>query len=459
MSKKTLLSVVAVIAVIAVFVVLNSSSGYVAVAALDYHYGNTEETQEIEEETEEAEDFIIYEESAPAIFEGFRATDEDFRGVWVTTVINLDFPTTPALSNEEIRREINYIVDTSAAMGLNAIILQVRPAGDAIYPSNIFPWSKYLTGEQGLAPADGFDPLAYWLYRTHGAGMELHAWINPYRVTHTTSNIRDVNLLYPTSPARLNPHLVVPFARGSNYALYLDPGFPESRQIIIDGIIELLTNYDLDGIHFDDYFYPGRYFNDSVSFAMHGYGMSHREWRLNNVNTLIYEVRQTINYINPNVRFGISPTGIWANDNIEPRGSATRGYQHYIELAADSLHWIREGWVDYIIPQIYWHIGFEIADYYTLLRWWENALYGSDVALHIGHAAWREYEGHMGWRPPGELLRQLQLNYQSDIVRGSVFFRWWHLRDHVADTLYNWYAERPLPENEWLTSPLRYTAN
>ena len=375
--------------------------------------------------------------------------EREFRGVWVTTVINLDFPSSRYLSNAEIKREIDYIIDHSRSIGLNAIILQVRPAGDAIYPSAIFPWSKYLTGEQGRAPADGFDPLAYWLERTHANGMELHAWINPYRVTHSTSRILDVNLLHPTNPARLRPDLVVP----QGNALYLDPGFPDSRQLIVDGIVELLTHYDLDGIHFDDYFYPGRDFDDSVSFAMYGAGQDHRQWRINNVNALILDVRNAINEINPNVRFGISPTGIWANSNSNPRGSATRGYQHYIELAADSLHWIQEGWIDYIIPQIYWHIGFDIACYEVLLRWWENAVRGTDVGLHIGHAAWREHDSqnHFG----GEILRQMQMNEASDVVSGSVFFRWQSLTGTVGDTLQAWYGERPQELTRRYTSPPR----
>ena len=184
--------------------------------------------------------------------------DREFRGVWVSTVINLDFPSRPGLSNAEMKREIEYIVEHSRSLGLNAIILQVRPAGDAIYKSALFPWSKYLTGEQGLPPADGFDPLAYWIQQAHSHGMELHAWINPFRVTHPTSRILDVNLLHPANPARQRPHLVVTHGN----ALYFDPGFPESRQLIIDGVIELLRNYKLDGIHFDDYFYPARNFDD-----------------------------------------------------------------------------------------------------------------------------------------------------------------------------------------------------
>ena len=386
---------------------------------------------------EDAEYTANAEESQPVTEAPRPVRAREFRAVWVTTVINLDFPSRRGLSNAEIKHEIDYIVRHSQSLGLNAIILQVRPAGDAIYPSAIFPWSKYLTGEQGLAPADGFDPLAYWIQQAHAHGLELHAWINPYRVTHSTSRITDVNQLHPSNPARQRPHLAI--VHGN--ALYLDPGFPESRQLIIDGIVELLRNYSLDGIHFDDYFYPARNFNDSVSFARYGGGMDRTQWRVNNVNSLIYGVQRAINGINPNVRFGISPTGIWANRGSHPLGSNTRGYQHYIELSADSRRWVQEGWIDYIVPQIYWHIGFNIADYYTLLRWWEDLLRGTNVNLYIGHAAWREHERHRHFN--GEMLRQLRLNEASDVVRGSVFFRWSHLRGPVGAVVRDWYAARP----------------
>ncbi|MCL1988097.1 MAG: family 10 glycosylhydrolase [Firmicutes bacterium] len=364
-------------------------------------------------------------------------TDRDFRGVWVATVINLDFPSRAGLSNAEIMQEIDYIVQHSRSVGMNAIVLQVRPAGDALYPSAIFPWSKYLTGEQGLAPPGGFDPLAYWIEQSHANGLELHAWVNPYRVTHSTSQITDVNQLAANNPARLNPHLVV---QHSN-ALYFDPGRPEARQIILDGIAELLHNYNIDGIHFDDYFYPARDFNDAASFAMYGAGQTLHDWRVANVNTLVYSVRELIDEIRPSVKFGISPTGIWANSSTTPLGSNTRGYQHYIEISADSRRWIQEGWIDYIIPQIYWHIGFDIADYATLLRWWEDVVRGTNVGLHIGHAAWREHENQANFN--GEILRQLQMNEASDVVTGSVFFRWASLRGSVGETLRNWYAARP----------------
>lgn len=381
-------------------------------------------------------------------FIGVRQTDHDFRGVWVTTVINLDFPSEPGLSNETIQAEIRGIVDRSAAIGLNAIILQVRPEGDAIYPSDIFPWSRYLTGTQGQAPADGFDPLGYFLTRAHQAGLELHAWVNPYRVTHATSGITDVNALATNNPARLNPHLV----REWGGRLYLDPGFPESRQLILDGISELLANYNLDGIHFDDYFYPRQDFDDQLSFARYGAGRSLADFRRDNVNLLVYDVHNLLRSIDPNIRFGISPTGIWANYPDHPLGSDTRGFQHLTELAADSVYWVYRGWIDYLIPQLYWHRGFAIADYQVLLPWWEAVTRDSGVALHIGHAAWREQDSHDHWYP-GEILAQLQLNRASDVVTGSVFFRFNHIRGRVGDDIgyfYRYHAPA-LPVDAWVS--------
>ena len=390
---------------------------------------------------------VLFDENG--LFTGVRQTDHDFRAVWVTTVINLDFPSRAGLTNDEIKDEIRYIVNHSADIGLNAIILQVRPEGDAIYPSDIFPWSRYITGTQGQAPADGFDPLDYFLTQAHQAGLELHAWINPYRVTHATSRITDVTYLAASNPARLNSHLV----REWNGRLYLDPGFPASRQLILDGITELLERYDLDGIHFDDYFYPRQDFDDAVSFAHYGAGRSLQDFRRDNVNQLVHDVHNLIQTSNPNVRFGISPTGIWANDTDHPQGSATRGFQHLTELSADSLYWVYRGWVDYIIPQIYWHRGFAIADYHVLLPWWEAVARDSGVALHIGHAAWREHEGHEHWHR-GEILEQLRLNHASDVVSGSVFFRFNHIRGAVGEDIAYFYRNHAdqLPIDEWVTS-------
>ena len=363
---------------------------------------------------------------------------ENFRAVWVTTVINLDFPSRTGLSSDTIRREIREIVNNSRDLGLNAIILQVRPEGDAIYPSAIFPWSRYLTGTQGVAPDNNFDPLAYFIEQAHSAGLELHAWINPYRVTHTTSRITNVRYLAANNPARLNPNRVIEY-RG---ALFLDPGLPENIQLVIDGIVEIIENYDIDGIHLDDYFYPGINFPDNASFLRFGAGRSRENWRRDNVNTLVKGIQEAINETRPEVRFGISPFAIWQNSTSDPRGSATRGNESYRTMFADTRRWVLEGWVDYIAPQIYWYKGFEIADYRTLITWWADVARGTDVDLYIGLAAYREDFGRDNW--DGEIIRQLTLNYTTyaDIVSGNIFFRYNNLLGSVGSQIRAFYANR-----------------
>jgi len=344
---------------------------------------------------------------------------EDMRGLWVTTVINLDWPSRPGLTNAQMMAEADVILNRAQQIGMNAIFLQVRPAGDAIYPSNIFPWSKYLTGVQGQAPANNWDPLRYWIDGAHSRGMELHAWINPYRVTHAVSNIADVNRLAPNNPARINPRI----ARVHGRTLTLDPGMPEARRLIVDGVVELLTNYNIDGIHFDDYFYPGRDFNDAATFAAHGAGWnSIHDWRREQVNILVRETQQAVREIRPEVRFGISPFAIWQNRTAnQPLGSNTRGFESFHEIYSDSRRWVQEGWVDYIIPQIYWRIGFEIAEFTTVLHWWRNVVDGTDVDLYIGLATWRDARDEPGWNT--EIWRQLWYINRYPDVSGHVQFR------------------------------------
>ena len=358
---------------------------------------------------------------------------QPMRGLWVTTVVNLDWPSRPGLSNAQMMAEADIILNRAAQIGINTIFLQVRPAGDAIYNSAIFPWSKYLTGTQGQAPADGWSPLRHWINGAHSRGMELHAWINPYRVTHSASNITDVSRLSPDNPARLNPRL----ARVHGRALYLDPGLPEARRLIIDGVVELITNYNVDGIHFDDYFYPGRNFNDAATFAAHGSGWNCiHNWRREQVNILVRDTQQAIRATRPQVRFGISPFAIWQNRSPDqPLGSNTRGFESFHQIYSDSRRWVQEGWVDYIVPQIYWRIDFEIADFVTVLHWWRNVVDGTDVNLYIGMAAWRDARNEPGWNT--EIWRQLRYSNQYHDVDGHIYFRAAYVMGRVGDHI--WY--------------------
>ncbi|MCL2528399.1 MAG: family 10 glycosylhydrolase, partial [Defluviitaleaceae bacterium] len=314
-----------------------------------------------------------------------------------------------------------------------------RPASDALYRSEIFPWSIQITGTQGQAPPEGFDPLAYWVERAHALGIEVHAWLNPYRITHRSQNITNVNQLAQGHPARENPSWVIAY----NNALFFNPGLPEVRQLIADGVAEIMHNYNIDGIHLDDYFYPSRNFPDQATFTTHGGGMDLHDWRRENVNEMLRMVQSTVREINPDVRFGVSPTAIWQNITTDPRGSNTRGMESYHQLYADTRRWVIDGLVDYIAPQIYWYAGYERADYETVLRWWEDLTAGTDVDLYIGLAIYREVLGRANW--DGEINRQLQRNAESDEVRGSIFFRAAHMVGPVGDGVGRFF-ERYIPE-------------
>lgn len=349
---------------------------------------------------------------------------EDFRGLWVATVVNIDYPSKPTVDSEALKSEAVKILDHAEYLGLNAVFLQVRPTSDALYKSKYYPWSKYLTGTQGLMPDEGFDPLEFWVAEAHNRGIELHAWINPYRITKKTSKEikHDFASLAASNPARLNPGWVVKHSDGN---LYYDPGILEVRKLVIDGVLEIVENYDIDGIHFDDYFYPGKDFNDKETFKRYGKGYgSIEDWRRENVNILIRDLSKEIKAASPNVRFGISPFGIWANKSTNSLGSDTKGMQSYYDHYADTRKWVQEGLIDYIAPQLYWNIGYHVADYSKLLAWWENTVHGTGVDLYIGQAAYRSGNGDPSspWYGVAEIERQLWLNARSPETKGSIFF-------------------------------------
>lgn len=368
----------------------------------------------------------------------------EMRGMWVATVLNIDYPAKPTTNADVLRTEALNILDRAQSLGLNAVFLQVRPAGDALYASQYFPWSKYLTGTQGTAPAGGFDPLAFWVEEAHKRGIELHAWVNPYRITRKTAAepTQELSQLAPNHPARLHPEWTVKHTDGN---FYFNPGLPEVRQLLIDSCLELITRYGVDGIHFDDYFYPGKDFNDASTYAQYGKGYADiGAWRRENVNILVRDLHGAIKAVSPSTRFGISPFGIWANRSSNPLGSDTRGAQSYYDHYADSQAWIKAGTIDYITPQLYWHIGFEIADYSKLLTWWKNAVAGSSVDLYIGHGAYRagNTDSASPWFGTAEISRQLQLNRQTPEVKGSIFYNHKALAGNSAlgDVIRQWSA-------------------
>lgn len=344
-----------------------------------------------------------------------------FRAAWVSTVYQLDYPSKAALDEQTLQAEAQQIIQNAKAMGLTALILQVRPSSDAFYPSDIFPWSRYLTGSQGTAPENGFDPLAYWVQQAHVAGLELHAWINPYRIT--TGKEAEWNNLSQSHPARLHPDWVIQY--NGNY--YWNPGLPQVRQMVIDGALEIVNRYEVDGIHLDDYFYPGQDFQDSETYAVYGSAFDDLgDWRRENVNQLIHALDTELHKANPRIRFGVSPAGIWANQSNLPEGSATGGNQSYFSHYADSRTWVKEEWVDYICPQIYWQIGHETADYETLARWWAETVQGTDVDLYIGMADYRagNSDSSSPWHGIEVLRSQHILNETLSEVNGEVHFRY-----------------------------------
>lgn len=321
---------------------------------------------------------------APSEIEVRAADNTELRGIWVSTVANIDYPSTQTTDSNVLKSQLTQVLDNCKDMGFNAVFFQVRPCGDAFYKSSIFPWSKYLTGTQGLAPDDDFDPLEFAVTEAHNRGMQIHAWINPYRITN---NPADNQYLAKSNPAVLNPGLVMTDSDGK---MYYNPGDSGSIDLIVRGAAEIAENYDVDGIHMDDYFYPSSDFNDDTTYSFHKDEYPNKaDWRRANVDRLVETMNEKLHSIKPEIQFGISPRGIWANKSDMAEGSDTRGGGSYTAIYADSRKWVKEGWVDYIMPQIYWNIGYEIADYTTLCNWWSDVVRGTGVKLYIGEAAYR----------------------------------------------------------------------
>ena len=375
----------------------------------------------------------------PAAYAAQPAQD-GMRGVWVSSVANIDYPSQQGLSADQLKSEADTILNNIAAMGLNTVFLQVRPSADALYQSALFPWSRYVSGTAGQAPDGDFDVLAYWVEGAHSRGLQLHAWLNPYRITRDGKE--ELDSLPETSPAKQHPEWVVEYE--GNY--YFNPGLPAVQQLVVDGAAEIVRNYDVDGIHLDDYFYPGTDFNDAAAYARYGEDFDDiGDWRRDNVNTLIASLDETVHAINPELSFGVSPAGIWDNKADNPKGSDTNGRSSYREIYCDSVEWIKRGTVDYICPQLYWSIGYEIADFEVLVDWWQDIVSTSDVALYIGIGAYRAAEAEPGdvWYGTAELERQLDMLDNSIDIQGEVFFSYASLMEAqgCSDFLTAHYAE------------------
>lgn len=348
----------------------------------------------------------------------------EFRGAWIHTVGNQQFRTMSADSVKDLLRKT---LDNFKKAGINAVIFQVRPQADAFYISQIEPWSRFITGEQGVAPDPLWDPLQFMIEESHARGMELHAWCNPYRVTSNETEQLHPGHLYFRKPEIFKRY-------GSQ--LYFDPGEPESIKHTVRVIADIVNRYDVDAIHFDDYFYPYpiafEEFHDDASFVKYAKNQGFEywqkgDWRRNNVATLIKALNDTIKAIKPWVRFGISPFGIHRNlkDTPDGSGSKTNGLSNYEQLYADVPLWIKNGWIDYNVPQIYWKIGHPAADYKTLIEWWNNSDFGGH--LYIGQNISTFTEPDLDNPAKTQFEAKMRMVRELPNVHGNVWWPGWSL--------------------------------
>lgn len=367
--------------------------------------------------------------------------DDEMRGVYIASVLNLNFPSKPGLDEETLKKELDDIVAITRDTGFDTVFFQVRPAGDALYSSEIFPGSRYLVEKEGEEIS--FDPLAYLIEKASEYGMDVVAWVNPYRVTAFSSETKEEALLQLSeeNPARKNPDLTV-FYGGK---LYYDPALPEVRELIADGVREICEGYDVKGILYDDYFYPypvsGEEFDDTLSYQRYGGGKPLDDWRRSNVNQMVQMTFDTVKDVSEELTFGVSPFGIWQNVSSDPSGSDTRGMEAYSTLYCDAVAWINGGYIDYVAPQIYWERGNSAADFATLARWWSAKVDGTRVKLCISHAAYKVSEFS---EQAGEITHQI--SYARSLMGscGSIQYGFADIRqntDGLREALKAFYEE------------------
>ena len=389
----------------------------------------------------------------------------EFRGVWVTSVANMDWPSRPGLPVAQQQSELITILDRAAALNLNAVILQVRPSGDALYASKKEPWSAFLTGAMGRPPEPFYDPLAFAVEEAHRRGLELHAWINPYRARYPA----DTSRLAASHIARRRPDLVVKYGP----YLWMNPGSREVRAHTVSVARDIVKRYDIDGLHIDDYFYPYRErnrrgreipFPDERTWRAYkrsGGKLARDDWRRRNVDVLVEELYEAVKAEKPWVKFGISPFGIWRPGYP----ASVRGLDAYREIYADSRKWLQRGWLDYFTPQLYWRSSAPQQRYDELLRWWaeQNPF---NRHIWVGNYTSRVMGEGANW-PASELLEQLRLTRGDSGASGNVHFSMNVLlqnRDSLGDRLVAgpYAAPALVPATPWLAerppSPPRASA-
>ena len=336
----------------------------------------------------------------------------EFRGVWIATVNNLDWPSSPYLPINKQKEEFKEILDFYQSLNFNAVIVQVRTMSDACYPSEMVPFSKFLSGKEGYRGVwEEEDPMVFMIDEAKKRDLEFHAWFNPFR-SHGNNVINK------------DKDWIVDY--GNKF--YLNPGIPDVRKHIIEVLKEFLDKYEVAGIHFDDYFYPyrkeGVFYDDTSAFIDFSKGFEDREsWRRANIDSLIKEAGHLIHQVNPSIQFGVSPFGVWRNIEDDPQGSLTRAEQTtYDDLYANPMVWIENKWIDYLAPQLYWSYYFDKAPYHNLVNWWnKNA---DEIPIYSGNAIYKVNTNFdLNWKDPDEIYRQLTLNRSLKNVKGHIFFR------------------------------------
>lgn len=358
----------------------------------------------------------------------------EVRGAWITTFSSLDWPTRTQTPNQQ-RTALLGILDHHRITGINTIYFQVRSQSDALYPSSIEPWSYDLTGAQGVAPIPAWDPLQFALEESRRRGFEFHAWINPFRAVSSTTNSNNTQMFSPQHISKTHPEWLLTVGT----VKILNPGLPQVRAHIQSVVLDIVRRYDVDGIHFDDYFYPSGTIDDNAAYTADPRGFPNTtagraNWRRDNINLFIRDLYDSIRTIKPWVKFGVSPSGIYRSSTDPAVGSPTSAgaSQHYSSNFADSKLWLQQGWVDYIAPQLYWHIGQAGSDYALLVPWWNNNAFGRHI--YIGIAAYKVNDANQGvnWANRSQIPNQVRMNRSSAYqnIWGGIYFRTQFLRSN-----------------------------
>ena len=340
----------------------------------------------------------------------------EFRAVWVATVDNIDWPDSPTIYAHIQKAAFLKLLNMHQRNGMNAVIVQIRPAADAFYPSPFEPWSQWLTGVQGQAPFPYYDPLEFMITETHKRGMEFHAWMNPYRAVFSITN----SSISSTHITRQHPEWFITYGDKK----YFDPGNKDVQRYVTNVVKDVVKRYQVDAVHFDDYFYPyriaGKEFPDDAKYRQYGNGMSKDTWRRSNTDSIIVMLGKAIKETNKKCRFGISPFGVWRNASVDSMGSNTRaGQTNYDDLYADILLWLRMGWIDYVTPQLYWEIDHKLADFNILADWWATHSYGKDCYIGIGYY---RANSNAAWKDKTQLPKQIQKIRSLPALKGMAFY-------------------------------------